>query len=191
MPIDDEDFQIEISDDRKLQLFTDRHEFTRRFAFYLNEDPPREQILYFFGDGGNGKSLLLKHLQYHCCKKFAPQVWQQLRALPESRATVVGCVALEKSLDVIENLIATHRENRTHKTNNTYFVGLLFATGIRCVRIGVCKTIRFCRLTHPTPLSAPMICYAPIASQFLTFAITNNLSELNNKTNYFCLPNLG
>ncbi|MEG3848804.1 hypothetical protein QT971_15735 [Microcoleus sp. herbarium19] len=104
---------------------------------------------------------------------------------------VVGCVALEKSLDAIENLIATHRENRTHKTNNTYFVGLLFATGIRCVRIGVCKTIRFCRLTHPTPLSAPMICYAPIASQFLTFAIANNLSELNNKTNYFCLPNLG
>jgi tetratricopeptide (TPR) repeat protein len=90
MPIDDEDFQIEISDDRKLQLFTDRHEFTRRFAFYLNEDPPREQILYFFGDGGNGKSLLLKHLEYHCCKRFSPQVWQQLRALPESRAAEVA-----------------------------------------------------------------------------------------------------
>ncbi|MEZ2318018.1 MAG: tetratricopeptide repeat protein [Microcoleus sp.] len=90
MPIDDEDFQTEISDDRKLQLFTDRHEFTRRFASYLNEDQPREQILYFFGDGGNGKSLLLKHLQYHCCKKFAPQVWQQLRALPESQAAEVA-----------------------------------------------------------------------------------------------------
>ena len=90
MPIDDEDFQIEISDDRKLQLFTDRHEFTRRFAFYLNEDPPREQILYFFGDGGNGKSLLLKHLEYHCCKRFSPQVWQQLRALPESKAAEVA-----------------------------------------------------------------------------------------------------
>jgi tetratricopeptide (TPR) repeat protein len=90
MPIEDEDFQIEISDDRKLQLFTDRHEFTRRFAFYLNEDQPREQILYFFGDGGNGKSLLLKHLEYHCCKRFSPQVWQQLRALPESQAAEVA-----------------------------------------------------------------------------------------------------
>ena len=90
MPIDDEDFQTEISDDRKLQLFTDRHEFTRRFASYLNEDPPREQILYFFGDGGNGKSLLLKHLEYHCCKRFPPQVWQQLRALPESKAAEVA-----------------------------------------------------------------------------------------------------
>uniref|UniRef100_UPI0019EC85B2 hypothetical protein n=1 Tax=Microcoleus sp. LEGE 07076 TaxID=915322 RepID=UPI0019EC85B2 len=66
MPIDDEDLESEtISSDRKLQLFTDRYEFTRRFAFYLNEDPPREQILYFFGDGGNGKSLLLKHLEFH------------------------------------------------------------------------------------------------------------------------------
>jgi tetratricopeptide (TPR) repeat protein len=90
MPIDDEDFEIQISDDRKLQLFTDRHEFTRRFAFYLNEDQPREQILYFFGDGGNGKSLLLKHLEFHCCKRFPPQVWQQLRALPESRAAEVA-----------------------------------------------------------------------------------------------------
>ncbi|UNU24786.1 tetratricopeptide repeat protein [Microcoleus vaginatus] len=91
MPIDDEDFESEsISGDRQLQLFTDRHEFTRRFAFYLNEDPPREQILYFYGDGGNGKSLLLKHLQVNCCKRFSPQVWQQWRALPESQAAEVA-----------------------------------------------------------------------------------------------------
>ncbi|MEP6489901.1 hypothetical protein NDI43_18190 [Microcoleus vaginatus GB2-A3] len=91
MPIDDEDFESEsISDDRKLQLFTDRHEFTQRFAFYLNDDPPPEQILYFFGDGGNGKSLLLKHLEFHCCKRFAPEVWQKWRELPESQAAEVA-----------------------------------------------------------------------------------------------------
>lgn len=92
MPIDDdEDFESEyIADDRKLQLLTDRHEFTQRFASYLNEDPPREQILYFFGDGGNGKSLLLKHLQFHCCKRFPPEVWQRLRQIPETRAAEVA-----------------------------------------------------------------------------------------------------
>src|SRR4028119_712362 len=91
MPIDDEDFESEsISGDRQLRLFTDRHEFTRRFAFYLNEDPPPEQILYFFGAGGNGKSLLLKHLEFHCCKRFAPDVWQQWRELPESQAAEVA-----------------------------------------------------------------------------------------------------
>jgi len=91
MPIDEEDLESEsISGDRQLELFTDRHEFTRRFAIYLNEDPPREQILYFYGDGGNGKSLLLKHLQVNCCKRFSPQVWQQLRALPESKAAEVA-----------------------------------------------------------------------------------------------------
>ena len=91
MPIDDEDFESEsTSGDRQLRLFTDRHEFTRRFAIYLNEDRPREQILYFYGDGGNGKSLLLKHLQVNCCKRFSPQVWQQWRALPESQAAEVA-----------------------------------------------------------------------------------------------------
>ncbi|MCY7386378.1 MAG: hypothetical protein LH628_28205 [Microcoleus sp. CAN_BIN18] len=91
MPIDDEDFESQsIADDRKLQLFTDRHEITRRFAFYLNEDPPREQILYFYGDGGNGKSLLLKHLQFHCCKRFTPEVWQELRDIPEENIAEVA-----------------------------------------------------------------------------------------------------
>src|SRR4028119_251403 len=91
MPIDDEDFESEsISGDRQLRLFTGRHEFTRRFAFYLNEDLPREQILYFYGDGGNGKSLLLKHLQVNCCKRFSLQVWQQWRALPESKVAEVA-----------------------------------------------------------------------------------------------------
>jgi hypothetical protein len=91
MPIDDEDFESEsISGDRQLELFTGRHEFTRRFAFYLNEDPPREQILYFYGDGGNGKSLLLKHLQVNCCKRFSRDVWQQRGALPEERAADVA-----------------------------------------------------------------------------------------------------
>ncbi|MEG4224943.1 hypothetical protein QUA35_01530 [Microcoleus sp. N9_B2] len=91
MPIDDEDFESEsISGDRKLELFTDRYEFTRRFAFYLNEDPARQQILYFYGDGGNGKSLLLQHLQFHCCKRFSPQVWKQLHDIPESQAAQVA-----------------------------------------------------------------------------------------------------
>ena len=91
MRSDDEYFESEfMSGDRQFQLFTGRHEFTRRFAFYLNEDPPPEKILYFYGDGGNGKSLLLKHLQFNCCKRFSPQVWQQLRALPEERAAEVA-----------------------------------------------------------------------------------------------------
>jgi tetratricopeptide (TPR) repeat protein len=91
MPIDEEDFESEsISGDRQLELFTGRHEFTRLFAIYLNEDPPPEKILYFYGDGGNGKSLLLKHLQVNCCKRFSPQVWQQWGALPESKAAEVA-----------------------------------------------------------------------------------------------------
>src|SRR4028119_931326 len=91
MRSDDEYFESEfMSGDRQFQLFTDRHEFTRLFASYLNEDPPPEKILYFYGDGGNGKSLLLKHLQVNCCKRFSPQVWQQWRALPESKAAEVA-----------------------------------------------------------------------------------------------------
>lgn len=61
-----------------LELFTDRYEFTRLFAEYLN-DSPREKILFFHGDGGNGKSLLLKFLRQKCCKCFREDIWQNLK----------------------------------------------------------------------------------------------------------------
>jgi len=46
---------------------------------YLNDDPPREQILFFYGDGGNGKSLLLKFLREYCCKRLGSQNWEYVK----------------------------------------------------------------------------------------------------------------
>ena len=51
-----------------LELFTNRHQEILHFARYLNEDPSRESILFFHGDGGNGKSLLLRYLRKYFCK---------------------------------------------------------------------------------------------------------------------------
>ncbi|MGA9377689.1 MAG: hypothetical protein WBV73_02710, partial [Phormidium sp.] len=86
MSIDDEDLGSEgFTENRQLQLFTDRYEFTRLFASYLNDDPPRKSILYFYGDGGNGKSLLLKFLQTFCSKRFIPKTWEQLKVNPKDR----------------------------------------------------------------------------------------------------------
>lgn len=68
----EEDFDWESeTESRKLQLFTDRHKFTRLFAEYINEDPPRSTILYLHGDGGNGKSLLLKFLRENFSSLFS------------------------------------------------------------------------------------------------------------------------
>ncbi|MDF0555854.1 tetratricopeptide repeat protein [Kamptonema sp. UHCC 0994] len=91
MSIDDEELNSEFSsEDRKLELFTDRYEFTKLFAEYLNDDPPRKKVLYFHGDGGNGKSLLLKFLRIQCCKRFSRQKWQELKAIPDDRVAEVA-----------------------------------------------------------------------------------------------------
>lgn len=65
---------------RALNLFTDRHDLTRVFAGYLNDERPSEKILFFHGDGGNGKSLLLRFLQTRCCKRLRLQSWQGLQS---------------------------------------------------------------------------------------------------------------
>jgi Cdc6-like AAA superfamily ATPase len=49
---------------RALQHFTDRYPLIRRFAHYLHDSAPPSTILFLYGDGGNGKSLLLR---YSCC----------------------------------------------------------------------------------------------------------------------------
>lgn len=63
---------------RALQLFIDRHHLIKHFAEYINNEPVTEKILYFYGDGGNGKSLLLKYLRTKCCNRFDQKIWQQI-----------------------------------------------------------------------------------------------------------------
>jgi len=71
---------------RAIRLFTDRNQFVRLFAGYLNDDPPREKILFFHGDGGNGKSLLLKFMGRECCKQFSAEAWRKLEAIQDDAA---------------------------------------------------------------------------------------------------------
>ena len=67
-----------------LDLFTDRHEAIRLFASYLNDDPPRDRILFFHGDGGNGKSLLMRVLHEQYGKRLGTtDDWKYLQELDD------------------------------------------------------------------------------------------------------------
>jgi tetratricopeptide (TPR) repeat protein len=68
------------SPSRALQLFTDRYDLTHLFIRYINDDLSYERILFFHGDGGNGKSLLLRFLREKCCKRLSSEQWQGLKA---------------------------------------------------------------------------------------------------------------
>lgn len=67
---------------RALDLFTDREVFLRRFVGALNDDPAPGQILFLTGDGGNGKSLLLRCMGRHYCRRLlnaADWAWVKTR----------------------------------------------------------------------------------------------------------------
>ena len=68
---------------RAVGLFVDRVQFIRCFMRYLQADPPFNTILFVQGDGGHGKTLLLRYLRDHCCKRFDPRVWTGLQALDD------------------------------------------------------------------------------------------------------------
>lgn len=57
---------------RALDIFTDRVSERRLFAHYLHAQPPAPRPIFFHGDGGNGKSLLLKHLRAEFCRLLPP-----------------------------------------------------------------------------------------------------------------------
>lgn len=53
-----------------LELFKDRVEAVCMFMSYIHGDIPAGKIIFFHGDAGYGKSLLLRYLRKNCCKKF-------------------------------------------------------------------------------------------------------------------------
>lgn len=61
-----------------LGLFTDRLKERRHFAKYVNGTPTPERVLYFHGDGGNGKSLLLDLLRLRYCFQLTPDQWSDI-----------------------------------------------------------------------------------------------------------------
>src|SRR5262245_35646301 len=66
---------------RALQHFTNRRDAIRYFAEYLNDDPAREKILFFHGDVGNGKTLLLRFLKERCSRCLDVEDWEYVRGL--------------------------------------------------------------------------------------------------------------
>jgi hypothetical protein len=64
---------------RALRLFIDREEFIKLFVSYVNDDPAPDRILFFYGDGGNGKSLLMLQLREYFCKRFTRENWDWLK----------------------------------------------------------------------------------------------------------------
>jgi tetratricopeptide (TPR) repeat protein len=87
MSIDDDLLELDsiTEGDRALALFTDRYEFTRLFVERLNDDPAPQTILFLYGEGGNGKSLLLKHLRKNACKRLISETdWQTIKAKPDA-----------------------------------------------------------------------------------------------------------
>jgi hypothetical protein len=70
-----------VAHDRSLDLFANRFELTRHVVTLINEDPPPERILYLHGLGGNGKSLLLRHLEKRSCLRN--DLWADIRDVPD------------------------------------------------------------------------------------------------------------
>src|ERR1051326_3489189 len=64
---------------RALKLFTNRYTPIRRFLTYINDERPPRPILFFHGDGGNGKSLLLRVLQEQYCLYFSQTNWEYIK----------------------------------------------------------------------------------------------------------------
>ena len=78
---------------RALDLFTNRFEHLRLYLSNLNNDPPREPILYLHGEGGNGKSLLISFLRTSCSKRIRQDIWQYLKEKEDDDFidNLIGC----------------------------------------------------------------------------------------------------
>ncbi|SDX69818.1 tetratricopeptide repeat protein [Thiocapsa roseopersicina] len=86
--------------DRALGLFTNRMAERRLFTCYVQADTPPERLLFFHGDGGNGKSLLLKLLKEQSCRRLYPADWRQLQALTDDREFAEGFESIAQAVPI-------------------------------------------------------------------------------------------
>ncbi len=77
--------QSAMAHDRSMELFCDRYQLIARFVSLLNDDPPPRRLLYLYGLGGNGKSLLLRYLASRCCVRLPSREWAKVRRLPDTK----------------------------------------------------------------------------------------------------------
>jgi tetratricopeptide (TPR) repeat protein len=68
---------------RALELFTDRRPIIRRYAERLHATTPSRPVLYLHGEGGNGKSLLLRFLRRKCTRLLGEEAWAGLARLDD------------------------------------------------------------------------------------------------------------
>jgi tetratricopeptide (TPR) repeat protein len=66
-----------------VDLFVGRSHLIRLFCTKLHEVPNTPQVLFFHGEGGNGKSWLLRFLRDRCCKLLYAHHWNKLKGLPD------------------------------------------------------------------------------------------------------------
>ncbi|MCK9395824.1 MAG: SEC-C domain-containing protein [Methylobacter sp.] len=80
-----EEIQVDFEDgeDTKLESFSNRLVPARIFIEALHNDANTGAIIYFHGNGGNGKSLLLAYLQKNFCKRVDNATWQTIKGFDD------------------------------------------------------------------------------------------------------------
>lgn len=70
------------SNEYHLKSFSDRVIPSSIFIHALQDPANDKNIIFFYGDGGNGKSLLLTYLKHYFCKYITnPELWNQIKDL--------------------------------------------------------------------------------------------------------------
>lgn len=80
-----EEVQADFEDgkDRKLESFSNRLMPTRIFIEALHNDTNTGTIIYYYGNGGNGKSLLIDYLRQNLCKRVDDVTWQTIKGFDD------------------------------------------------------------------------------------------------------------
>jgi tetratricopeptide (TPR) repeat protein len=107
MSIDDDLQKLQSEEDqsiteinRALELFTDRIQERRHFASYLNDDPPRKTVLFFHGDGGNGKSWLIRMLRERYCRRLMPESWTYVKSINNGKEFIQNYESAEGAIEL-------------------------------------------------------------------------------------------
>jgi tetratricopeptide (TPR) repeat protein len=89
---------------KSLNYFTGRTDFIRNYLEILNNDKINNKILFVNGNGGNGKSVLLKFLYRKCSKILTQEEWEYIKELQNPQEFITNIAYAENAEDVAISL---------------------------------------------------------------------------------------
>ncbi|MDR3585548.1 MAG: tetratricopeptide repeat protein [Desulfosporosinus sp.] len=118
-----------------LEFFTNRKKETKDFVTYLHSNPTPNKVLYYWGEGGNGKSLFIEYLRQFFCKLVKTENdWAYINGLNDEDF-ITHFIYMEDYIPVVTTFLDFGIQRENYNPKDLVFALMYIRKGLACSKL--------------------------------------------------------